>query len=240
MRRADRLFQIVQYLRGGRLLTAAQLADKLEVTPRTIYRDVADLIGSGVPIEGEAGVGYVMRQGYDVPPLMFTGPEIVALVAGARMVKAWGGAAMAEAAEEALVKIESVLPEALKAEVDAVPVNAMQMGDLSDEQRILIDTLEGASRSKTRLQFDYRDKDGGASQRTVRPLGLWYWGKVWTLVSWCELRADFRMFRIDRMEHVALGDGFRDEKGKTLRDFYAHERRHDLNRIRRDPDTAVK
>jgi predicted DNA-binding transcriptional regulator YafY len=88
------------------------------------------------------------------------------------MVKAWGGAAMAEAAEEALVKIESVLPEALKAEVDAVPVNALQMGDLSDEQRILIDTLEGASRSKTRLQFDYRDKDGGASQRTVRPLGF--------------------------------------------------------------------
>ena len=91
MRRADRLFQIVQYLRGGRLVTAANLAERLEVTTRTIYRDVADLMASGVPIEGEAGLGYVMRDGYDLPPLMFTNDEIVALVAGARMIKAWGG-----------------------------------------------------------------------------------------------------------------------------------------------------
>ncbi|MEE9428087.1 MAG: HTH domain-containing protein, partial [Paracoccaceae bacterium] len=92
MRRADRLFQIVQYLRGGRLLTAATLAERLEVSERTIYRDIADLIGSGVPIEGEAGVGYLMRSGYDLPPLMFNRDEIVALVAGARMLRAWGGA----------------------------------------------------------------------------------------------------------------------------------------------------
>ena len=102
MRRADRLFQIVQYLRGGRLVTAEQLAERLEVSRRTIYRDVADLIGSGVPIEGEAGVGYVMRAGYDLPPLMFTNDEVAALVAGARLVRAWGGTAMAEAAQEAL------------------------------------------------------------------------------------------------------------------------------------------
>ena len=107
MRRADRLFQIVQYLRGGRLTTARDLAEKLEVSERTIYRDVADLIGSGVPIEGEAGVGYVMRAGYEVPPLMFTRPEVAALVAGARMVRAWGGDELARAAEEALVKIAS-------------------------------------------------------------------------------------------------------------------------------------
>lgn len=92
MRRADRLFQIVQYLRGGRLTTAARLAETLEVSERTIYRDIADLQASGVPIDGEAGVGYVMRNGYDLPPLMFTRDEIVALVAGARLIRAWGGA----------------------------------------------------------------------------------------------------------------------------------------------------
>ena len=95
MRRADRLFQIVQYLRGGRLWTAAKLAEKLEVSERTIYRDIADLIGSGVPIEGEAGIGYIMRAGYDLPPLMFTRDELIALLAGARMVREWGGAKMA-------------------------------------------------------------------------------------------------------------------------------------------------
>ena len=110
MRRADRLFQIVQHLRGGRLVTAAQLALRLEVSPRTIYRDIADLIGSGVPVDGEAGVGYVMRAGFDLPPLMFTRDEVVALVAGARLIRAFGGAAMARASEEALVKINAVLP----------------------------------------------------------------------------------------------------------------------------------
>lgn len=122
MRRADRLFQIVQYLRGGRLLTAQIIAERLEVTKRTIYRDVADLIGSGVPIEGEAGVGYVMRAGYDLPPLMFNSEEIVALVAGAWMIRAWGGASMAAAAEEALVKIEAVLPDEASARAASVPV----------------------------------------------------------------------------------------------------------------------
>ena len=112
MRRADRLFQIVQYLRGGRLVTARKLADRLEVSERTIYRDVADLIGSGVPIDGEAGVGYILRAGFDLPPLMFTRDEIVALVAGARVISTFGGAAMAQASQEALVKISAVLPEA--------------------------------------------------------------------------------------------------------------------------------
>ena len=109
MRRADRLFQIVQYLRGGRLTTAASLAERLEVSERTIYRDIADLQSTGVPIDGEAGIGYVMRSGFDLPPLMFTREEIIALVTGARMVRAWGGTKMIGAAEEALVKIEAVI-----------------------------------------------------------------------------------------------------------------------------------
>ena len=223
MRRADRLFQIVQYLRGGRLLTAAQLAERLEVTPRTIYRDIADLIGSGVPIDGEAGVGYLMREGYDMPPLMFTEEEIVALVAGARLIRAWGGARMAANAEEALVKINAVLPDRAKARAEAVGIHAFNMPEMSPDLRSLIDRVEQASNSHTRLTFTYFDRESEQTTRTARPLGLWFWGKVWTMVGWCELRHDFRMFRLDRMENVLDAGAFRPEKGQTLRDFYAEE-----------------
>src|SRR5262245_34831675 len=109
MRRADRLFQIVQLLRRGRVVTAADLARELEVSPRTVYRDVGDLIGSGIPIEGEAGVGYCLPPDFDLPPLMFDEDEIGALLLGARMVQAWGDAALARAARQVLAKVESVL-----------------------------------------------------------------------------------------------------------------------------------
>lgn len=221
MRRADRLFQIVQYLRGGRLLTAATLAERLEVTKRTIYRDVADLIGSGVPIEGEAGVGYVMRAGYDLPPLMFNSEEIVALVAGARMIRAWGGAQMAAAAEEALVKIEAVLPDDARARAAKVPIHAFTMSDMSDDVRGLIDRIEAAADGHIRLDLDYADQHGATSRRVIRPLGLWFWGKVWTVVGWCELRQGFRMFRLDRIAGMEDVGPFKPEKGQTLRDFYA-------------------
>ena len=223
MRRADRLFQIVQFLRGGRLLTAAALAERLEVTKRTIYRDVADLIGSGVPIEGEAGVGYVMRQGYDLPPLMFTQEEITALVAGARMIRAWGGAQMAASAEEALVKIEEVIPEAARARAAQVPVYAFEMAEMTPGVREAIDRIEAATEARIGLHIAYRDEAGATSERRIRPLGLWFWGKVWTLVAWCELRGDFRMFRLDRIESLEEGAPFRTEPGTTLRDFYATE-----------------
>ncbi|WP_420568710.1 helix-turn-helix transcriptional regulator [Thalassovita sp.] len=221
MRRADRLFQIVQYLRGGRLLKAAQLAERLEVTPRTIYRDIADLIGSGVPIEGEAGVGYLMREGYDLPPLMFTQDEIVALVAGARMIKAWGGAKMAAAAEEALVKINAVLPDAARAQADEVHVHAFGTADMSDLQRERLDKIEYATNAKISLDMTYLDLSEQLSSRRIRPLGLWYWGKVWTLVGWCELREDFRSFRLDRIADLTEGPPFKPQRGKNLRDFYA-------------------
>ena len=223
MRRADRLFQIVQYLRGGRLITAETLAERLEVSRRTIYRDVADLIGSGVPIEGEAGVGYVMRQGYDVPPLMFTNAEIVALVAGARMIRAWGGLSMAAAAEEALVKINAVLPDAARTRADSVQIHAIQMGELGDDTRALIDQLESASNTRTLLTIHYGDQTGATTSRTIRPLGLWFWGKVWTLIAWCELRHDFRVFRVDRMHSVTPGEIFRAEPDKSLRAFFASD-----------------
>ncbi len=219
MRRADRLFQIVQYLRGGRLLTAAKLAGTLEVSERTIYRDIADLQASGVPIDGEAGVGYVMRAGYDVPPLMFTRDEIVALVAGARMIRAWGGAAMARAAVEALVKIEAVLPDAERTRANQVEIHAIAV-EMTPGVRARIDEIERAVEARRRLTLAYTDAENRPTERIVRPLGLWFWGKVWTLVAWCELRDDFRMFRLDRIARMNGGAPFRPERGKTLADFY--------------------
>jgi predicted DNA-binding transcriptional regulator YafY len=219
MRRADRLFQIVQHLRGGRLVTARTLSERLEVSERTIYRDVADLMSSGVPIDGEAGVGYILRSGFDLPPLMFTREELTALTLGARFVKAWGGATLALAAEEALVKIEAVLPEKERRVSQETSLFAIGAG-LPDSVREIIDTLDVAIRERRRLHVAYEALDGETSERDLRPLGLYHWGKVWTLAAWCELRTDFRNFRADRITEIAeCGDNFRDEPGKTLRDF---------------------
>lgn len=225
MRRADRLFQIVQLLRGGRLTTAARLAERLEVSERTIYRDIADLQASGVPVDGAAGVGYVLRDGFDLPPLMFTRDEIVALVAGARMIRAWGGASMARGAEEALVKIAAVLPEAERARAAQVQVRAFAPG-MTDDLKARLDDLEAAVDARTRLDVTYVDQDGAESRRPLRPLGLWFWGKVWTLVAWCELRGDFRTFRVDRIVAARPLDRFRPERGQGLSDF--------LRRMERD------
>ncbi|MEM6382946.1 MAG: YafY family protein [Pseudomonadota bacterium] len=220
MRRADRLFQIVQLLRGGRLVTAKKLADQLEVSERTIYRDIADLQGSGVPVEGEAGVGYLMREGFDLPPLMFTRDEIAALVAGARMVRAWGGLSMARSAEEALVKIGAVLPDNAKPAVETTAIFSPTY-DFPQEQRRTLDVLDRAIDRSERLTVAYTDLKDVATQRTIRPLGLYFWGKVWTLLAWCELRDDFRAFRVDRIvDPVAEGSRFKPERGKQLIDFY--------------------
>ena len=224
MRRADRLFQIVQHLRGGRLVTGRALAERLEVSLRTIYRDIADLQGSGVPIEGEAGLGYVMQAGHDLPPLMFTEEEIVALVAGARLVRAWGGAGMAAAAEEALVKIDAVLPEKARARLEAVQIHAISMDAMPEALRQRLDFVEAAVHARQRLHVRYLSETGDQTDRLLRPLGLFFWGKVWTLVAWCELRGDFRTFRLDRIAGVETGDRFPPDRDKSLPAYYARER----------------
>lgn len=219
MRRADRLFRIVQHLRGGRLVTARQLSEALEVSERMIYRDIVDLQASGVPVEGEAGVGYVMHGGFELPPLMFSRDEIVALVAGARLIRAWGGAMMAHGAEEALIKIAAVLPEAERARAAAVQVHSMAPG-MTDALRATVDEIEAAVERRGVLAVRYADATGAATERRLRPLGLFFWGKVWTLVAWCELRNDFRMFRLDRIQRMAAtGETFRAEEAKSLRAF---------------------
>jgi len=196
------------------------LGERLEVSERTIYRDIADLQSTGVPIDGEAGVGYIMREGFELPPLMFTRDEIVALVAGARMVRAFGGAAMARAAEEALIKISTVLPENERARISKTEIHTPNWV-VGDTDRITIDALERAIEGRDVLRMEYRDESGRGTERDIRPLGLWFWGKVWTLIAWCELREDFRAFRIDRIATVApSGRTFKPERGKQLADFY--------------------
>jgi predicted DNA-binding transcriptional regulator YafY len=198
MRRADRLFLLIQALRGRRLATARWLAGQLEVSERTVYRDVRDLQLSGVPIEGEAGVGYALRRGSDVPPLMFTREELEALVVGARMVQAWTGRSIASSARQALIKIEGVLPEELKRKSERSRVFAPPL-DRHAPVAARLDALHAAIENRRVVELDYRREDGQASQRPVWPLCLAFWGATWTLGAWCEMRRDFRNFRLDRI-----------------------------------------
>ncbi|MAG54972.1 MAG: DNA-binding transcriptional regulator [Planctomycetes bacterium] len=216
MRRADRLFQIVQLLRHRRVVTAAQLARELEVSERTIYRDVRDLVSSGVPIEGEAGVGYAMPRGFDLPPLMFTEEEIETLVLGARMVEAWGGEAFARRARSLLSKIDVVLPDRLKGQVGNVNLYAPGFF-VKHHVTANLEPLRAGIGKCRHVRFDYENRLGETSSRQVRPLALFFWGKGWTLAAWCELREDFRAFRPDRMQSLQLqGTTFEHEEGKDL------------------------
>jgi predicted DNA-binding transcriptional regulator YafY len=198
MRRADRLFLIIHALRGRRTaLPARSLADTLGVSLRTVYRDVTDLQLSGVPIEGEAGVGYVLRKGADIPPLMFTAEELEALVVGTRFVKAFAGQRLHRGAQAALLKIEAVLPPELKQR--ALRSRIFAPADWNEAKSGLIDRLHAAIAAQQVLRLDYRDESGRSSLRDVEPLCLAFWGGVWTLGSWCRLRVDFRTFRPDRI-----------------------------------------
>ena len=218
MRRADRLFRLVQVLRARRFATARSLAAALEVSERTVYRDVRDLSLSGVPIEGEAGVGYALRRDFDLPPLMFDYDEIEALTAGARMVQAWSSPTLARAAQAALDKIAAALPAEKRIAMERTRLYAPSF-HVDRELGKVLDTMREAIVGRRRLSFDYRDKDGVGSERSVRPLGLYFWGERWTLAAWCETRADFRNFRLDRVAGVAPGARFPDEAGKRLEDF---------------------
>jgi len=220
VRRADRLFQIVQKLRRRRVTTAAQLADALGVSERTIYRDIDDLSSSGVPILAEAGVGYALAKGFDLPPLMFTRDEVEALVLGARIVRAWADPALARAAEEALAKVESVLTESVKRRIPDAEVFAPDF-HVDPEQRRRLQPLREAIGERRKIRLAYLDAGARSSSRVVRPLGLFFWGARWTLGAWCELRQGFRNFRADRMERCdVLDERFELEPGKTLADLF--------------------
>ena len=220
MRRADRLFRIVEYLKARRqAVTSMSLAEELDVSVRTIYRDIADLMDSGVPILGEAGVGYMLDKDYVVRPLMFDIEELDALMLGAQMVQSWGDQELAKAANQALDKIASVLPEKLKKEISETFLFSMTS---KSAVKINIDftALRRAIRSKNIVEFSYTREDGEASHRRVRPLCLAFFSPVWLISAWCEMREDFRNFRLDRIHKLKISEEhFLDESGKRLSDY---------------------
>ncbi|RTL54953.1 MAG: YafY family transcriptional regulator [Rhodocyclaceae bacterium] len=219
MRRADRLFRIVLLLGRGKVVTARELAESLEVSERTVYRDIADLAVSGVPVEGAAGVGYLLRSGYHLPPLMFDQEELQALVMGIRMVQGWADNALGQAAETALAKIETVLPGALR---QATANSGIVVPDFHVPQAMVepLEDLRRAIVAGRKVRLGYRRADGTTSARTVLPLSLFYWGQVWTLGAWCELRGDYRSFRPDRMDEVELLEAsFQADQARLLKGY---------------------
>ena len=219
MRRADRLFEIIQVLRRMKLARARDLAGKLEVSERTIYRDIRDLMASGVPIEGEAGVGYILRGGYDLPPMMFDEQEIEALVLGVRIVESWADRKLAEAAGNVLAKVETVIPERLRRHMAETALLA-PANHFTEPISIDPAELRKAVNGKLKVRFRYWDGENRRTERTVRPLALAFYGPVWLLASWCELRQDFRAFRLDRIDDLTvLEETFPLERGKTIQDY---------------------
>jgi len=223
MRRADRLFAILQILRRSKLAKAADIAAALDVSPRTIYRDIRDLMSHGVPIDGAAGVGYILRPGFDLPPLMFNQPQLEALVLGARIVESWGDPELAKAAGDVIAMVRAVVPPGLAQPIDEMTLWAP---DNHYSRTIRVDgaALRRAVRDRRKIRFGYRDGADRPTERYVRPLALAFFGPVWLLTAWCELRRDFRVFRLDRMSALrVLDEPFRAERGKTARDFLAQD-----------------
>ena len=217
MRRADRLFQIIQILRRGRgPHTADRIAEELETSKRTVYRDIASLLGQRVPIRGEAGVGYVLEDGFDLPPLALTPDEIEAAVLGAQWVAVHGDPVLARAAEDLRAKLMASVPERLRPLLldPAVRTNPYRrpVADPLD-----LNLVRGAIHAGRKLRLHYGDVDGTVTERTVWPIAIGYLDYARMLVAWCELRQDFRHFRADRvLETVFLEDRY-PERGAILR-----------------------
>ncbi|GGF72436.1 transcriptional regulator [Azorhizobium oxalatiphilum] len=221
MRRAERLFQIIQILRRARgPVTAAALAEELEVSKRTVYRDVADLMGQRVPIEGEAGLGYVLASGYDMPPLMLTPDEVEALVLGAQWVMGRNDTVLAAAARDVIAKIVEVVPERLRPYVLEPSVGARPMLPGQDDA-IAPAVLRAAVRDGLKVRMRYRAESGEETERIVWPVIVGYSDTLRMLVAWCELRADFRHFRTDRIMEAAPLGGHGLRKGELRRRWEA-------------------
>ncbi len=218
MRRADRLFLIIQYLRSRRLTTAGWLAEKLEVSRRTIYRDVADLVGAGVPVEGEAGMGYALRRSMDLPPLHFTRDELLALDVGLRFAQAYTSLPLSKAGAQAMAKIRSTLDAA---GIDKVDRHRLYVPLKAGSRQASLDSVLAAMHQERKLDIDYRNENNRASRRVIWPLGIFFWGQNWTCLAWCESRQDFRNFRLDRIAKLApLAEGFPRQEGRRLQDYF--------------------
>jgi len=228
MRRADRLFQIVQILqRQKTVITAADMAAELEVSDRTIYRDIQDLMSNNVPIDGERGVGYLLREGYDLPPLMFTEEEIDAIMLGVRLVEVKSDPELSRAANDVLAKIENVLPPDRRSLLQSVRHIVPQF---STPPAITIDMrdLRSAVRNLQKIEMRYLDASGIMTDRVIWPLLTVFFDPVQLLAGWCELRQGFRNFRIDRISSfVTLDVHFHHTKKLELKAYLEDQRQMD-------------
>ena len=219
MRRTDRLFDIIQILRDGKLHRAQDIAARVEVSVRTIYRDMDTLVASGVPVQGERGVGYMATEAITLPPLTLTPAELEALNLGMAIVAEAADADIKAAALSLASKIDAVLPTKVIAEADTWKFAVYPFADAARGFSHMA-TLRGAIKTRQKLALSYRRIDGTLTQRTIRPLHMEFWGRVWTVTAWCESRHDFRVFRIDLIEDArALPELFVDEPGKCLSDY---------------------
>jgi predicted DNA-binding transcriptional regulator YafY len=225
MSRSTRMFEIIQLLRAADApVTSNALAETLEVAPRTIYRDIAALQAMRVPIEGEAGVGYVMRAGFDLPPLMFTNEEVEAIVVGLALLRRTGDVGLQAAADSVGNKIAEVLPEDRSRDFRASPLYVSKWG-VKTPTRADLRSIRRAIRDETRLRIVYEDAEQRRTERAVKPLALLYYIEVAVLVAWCELRQAFRHFRADRIvECNSMGEGFAGE-GDKLREIWLQQHR---------------
>jgi predicted DNA-binding transcriptional regulator YafY len=222
MPRSDRLFDIIQALRSARKpMTAAALAEELEVTPRTVYRDIATLQARRVPIEGAAGVGYVLRRGFDLPPLMFTIDEVEAIAVGARLVRRLRDPDLQAAADAVLAKVTVVLPERLRSHIADVPVY-VSPGMAAEAQGADLAEIRGAIRDSRKLYIAYADEQGRRTNRVIWPIAMAYYVDVTLVGAWCELRADYRNFRVERIQSSkVLEEAFDQDGGRLFREWSA-------------------
>ncbi|MBN8611131.1 MAG: YafY family transcriptional regulator [Deltaproteobacteria bacterium] len=225
MRRADRLFEIIQVLRrASRPQTASEIAAKIETSQRTVYRDIAALIGQRVPIRGEAGVGYVLERGFDLPPLMLTPDEIEAVVLGSQWVIAHADPSLARAAVDVLAKVAHVLPKGLRDVVDEPTVGTPPTRHRRATLDVDVRRLRAWCREGRKLALRYVDEQGTTSERTVWPFLIGYVSTMQVLVAWCELREDFRYFRTDRLLAVSFLDTRYPERRASLRRRWTEQR----------------
>ena len=219
MRRTDRLFDIMQIMRDGKLHRAQDIADRLGVSQRTIYRDMDTLVASGVPIEGERGIGYKTSGATTLPPLTLNPAELEALNLGIAIVAEAADPELKAAALSLADKIDAVLPAQIVAEADAWKFAVYPFADAA-RGFAHMPTLRAAIRARQKLKLVYLSNDGGMTTRSVRPLLMEHWGRIWTLTAWCELRNAHRVFRVDLIQTAeALPELFVDEPGKMLEDF---------------------
>lgn len=217
MRRAERLFRLVNEMRARGVSRAEDLAAHFEVSVRTVYRDIAHLQASGLPIEGEAGIGYLLRPGFDLPSLTFTYDQVDALAVGLSFVESTGDPALASAAREVRAKIQASMPDPEARKLADAPYFAFRRSGRAPAEAEL---LRDAIRNRRVALMSYEDGDGKRSERRVRPLAVWSFTDGWLFAAWCELRKDFRTFRFDRIAELSLtDDSFEDDEATGLRRF---------------------